>query len=168
MTADAPLVFTCRGARSAGVTGLIGGLIVIETAVLHLLLVHLLPALAYLLTLSSLLLLVWLIRDFHALGVRPALTIDGDSARVTVGQRVRGEFLLAAVDAAFRPTWKDLGASAPRYLNGTKPAAPNVLIVFTSAQHLTLVGAIRRPVMRLALHLDEPEHCVAALTRAAA
>jgi len=40
--------------------------------------------------------------------------------------------------------------------------------VFASAQHLTLVGAIRRPVMRLALHLDEPEHCVAALTRAAA
>ena len=158
----APLTFSCRGARSSAITGVVIALIVVETAVLHLLLVRVVPVLAYLLTLSSLALLLWLIRDFRALARVPALTVTGDRLRLTVGKRIAGEVPVAAVRAD-RPTWKDLSAGAPRYLNGTKPATPNIMLFFEPAQVLTIVGAVRRPVIRLALHLDDPDRCIAAL-----
>lgn len=155
--------FGCRTARSGAMTSVIGTLIVAETATVHVLLMLFSPVLAYLFSASSLSLLVWLVLDFRALGTQPALSIAGATLRVTIGRRVRGEVPLATVAGAIRPSWQELSGSAPRFLNGTKPTTPNVLLVFSPPQELLLFGAVRRPVTRLALHVDDPDRCIASL-----
>ena len=49
------------------------------------------------------------------------------------------------------------------YLNLTKPAAPNVLIMLATPQRVRLVAGIHREVRRLALRLDDPDSFLRAL-----
>src|SRR5262249_9629593 len=63
--------FTCGGARWGALTRVIGTVIVIETAGLHLLLWSRAPWAAWSLTAVSAALLAWLVADYRALGREP-------------------------------------------------------------------------------------------------
>ena len=156
-------VFTCKSARSGAVTGLLIMLIAVETGTLHVLLVRFVPLLAYALSATSLSLLLWLIADYRALG-RAAVAVESTELRIAIGRRLRAAIPRARIAAALNPTWQQLGAAAPRYLNPTKPATPNVLLVFDSPQQVTLLDALQRQITRLGLHLDDPAGFIAAVT----
>jgi hypothetical protein len=155
--------FTCRSARSAGITALLSALVLVETAVVHVLLLRV-RVVAYLVSGLSLSAIAWLVADYRAMG-RVAIRIDGDALRVQVGHRLNATIPVAAVARALAPTWQDVGASAPAFVNPTKPATPNVLLVFTAPQIVEIVGMVRRPIRRLALHLDEPDAFLSAVQR---
>ncbi|MGE5245153.1 MAG: hypothetical protein ACM3SQ_13065 [Betaproteobacteria bacterium] len=155
--------FTCRTARSAAVTAILVALVVLETAVVHLLLMRV-RVLALAVSAASLAAVVWLMADYVAMG-GPAAHLDGEWVHLRVGRRARATIARAAVAGALAPGWQDLGLSAPKYLNPTKPASPNVFLVFADPQAVELFGAIRRPVRRIALHLDDPAGFLAALGR---
>ena len=140
-------------------------LVLIETAALHLLLVHVVPLLAYAVSTSNLSLIIWLIADYRALG-RETVRLDGDSVALSLGLRVRGTVPRAAIARAVAPIWgRDLGAAAPPVLNATKPTTPNVLLEFTAPQTLTVAGLVRRPVRRLAFNVDHADDLLKALSQ---
>ena len=146
--------FTCRGARSGAVTSLLAMLVLVETGTLHLLLVRFVPALAYTLSATSMTLLVWLIADYAAMG-RAAVVLEAPQIHLRIGRRLRATIPLTQIVTAKQPTWQEVGAAAPRFLNPTKPSAPTVLFVFATPQIVTILDALRRPIRRLGLHVDD-------------
>ncbi|NUQ19522.1 MAG: hypothetical protein HOQ09_01035 [Gemmatimonadaceae bacterium] len=155
-----------RDARSASLAIGLGAAIVVETVVLHLWIASRHPVAAWLLTASSVSVLVWLALDYRALG-RGAVGVDGAALELAVGRRAHGRIARDAIAAATRPTWRELPVSgtpeAAGYVNLTKPAQPNVLITLATPVTLRLVGGVRRAVQRIALCLDEPDAFIAAL-----
>ncbi len=156
------VAFTSAGARSAAVTGALAMLLIVETAGLHLLLWRLMPRLAWGLTALSLYALWWLLTDYITVG-RVGLRLDATTLHVHVGRRLRASIPRAAIVSATRPTWRDLGAAAPPPQNATKPASPNVLLVFTAPQPVRVLGMLPRSIERLSVHLDDPEAFLTAL-----
>ncbi|HEY2292312.1 MAG TPA: hypothetical protein VGM86_16560 [Thermoanaerobaculia bacterium] len=69
--------FTLESARSLPITGALCGVIAVETAALHLLLMFRHPWLAWTLTALSLWTIVWLIGDYRAIGARPVVLAKG-------------------------------------------------------------------------------------------
>ena len=130
-------------------------LVIVETGILHLLLVRHVRVLAYAISSLSLTAIVWLVADYRALG-REALRLDRTHLHIRIGWRVRAVIPRDQIATAFAPTWRDLGTGAPPYLNPTKPATPNALLVFRAPQDVLIIGRVHRAVARLALHLDEP------------
>ena len=135
-------------------------MLLIETAALHLVLVSRHPVLAVSLTTSSVLAIIWLVRDYLALG-RQVVQLDDETLRLKVGRRFDISVALANITRVLRPSFRDLptpGTNQGRdYLNLTKPASPNVLIVLHMPVKVRLPGGFHRMVGRLSLHLDEPE-----------
>ena len=162
MSAPTSIAFTSAGARSGAITAVIAMLLVVETAALHLLFRRVAPLLAWGLTAASLYALWWLVSDYITVG-RVALRLDASTLHVHVGRRLHATIPRAAIASAIAPTWRDLGAAAPPHFNATKPATPNVLIVFAAPQPARLLGMLPKSIGRLALHLDEPAAFLAAL-----
>ena len=158
-----PRRFSCRSARSPAILWTVAGLIVLETAALHLLLVRRVPLAAWGLTLASLSALVWLVADDRALHRDDAVQVDGTRVRCLVGKRLDATFDRSDVREVLTPTWRDL-AGTPRPFNATKPASPNVLIAFARPVRVRILGGMERSIERLALHLDAPQEFVALLS----
>jgi len=156
------VAFTSAGARSGAVMGALAMLLVVETAALHLLLWRLMPRLAWGLTALSLYALWWLVTDYIAVG-RVGLRLDATTLHVHVGRRLRATIPRAAIAAATSPTWRDIGAAAPPHLNATRPAPPNVLLVFVAPQPVRVLGMLPRTIGRLSVHLDDPAAFLKAL-----
>ena len=158
-----PASFTSSKARSAGVTGILVALVVIETGALHLLLMHVLPIAAYVLSMSNLGLILWLIADYRALG-RETVRVDDAAVTLSLGLRVRARIPRTSLTRAVAPVWgQDLGAAAPPVLNATKPTTPNVLLVFREPQELSIAGMLRRRVDRVTFAVDDSAGLLSAL-----
>ena len=156
--------FSCRSARSPAIVWTLGALIVLETAALHLLFVRRVPLVAWSLTAASLWALVWLWSDDRALRRADAVRVDATHLRCDVGKRLAAVFPRSAVREVLTPTWRDLAGGAPRPFNATRPAPPNVLIVFDAPQKARVLGGLTRDIDRLALHVETPEKLVALLS----
>lgn len=154
------LAFTYRSARSAAVLSAIGAVVVIESIAVHFAVAARHPRVAWALTLSGVAALAWLVRDYLALG-SGFIRLASDAVRLRVGRRFDITLPLASVVRALRPTFRDLptpGTNDGRdYVNLTKPAAPNVLIVLDAPRRVRLTAGLHREVRRVALHLDDPD-----------
>ena len=163
--------FTYRSARSGSLVVGLGVAIVVETGVLHLWLQPHHPLLAWGLSLSSLSVLWWLARGYHALG-RGAIRVDANGIDLQVGRRANVRVPLAAVAAVVRPSWREVPAAGEResadYRNLMKPATPNVLVTLAEPTTVRFFGAIARPVRRIGLRVDEPDGFIAAVEDARA
>ncbi|HEY7236752.1 MAG TPA: hypothetical protein VH539_21510 [Gemmatimonadaceae bacterium] len=152
--------FTYRSARSGAITGAICAVVVIESVAVHFAVAAYHPRVAWTLTLTSLYALVWLVRDYRALG-SGAVRVADDSLRLRIGRRFDISIPLASVARTLRPTFRDLptpGTTQGRdFLNLTKPAAPNVLIVLDRIRRVRLMAGLHRDVQRVALKLDDPD-----------
>jgi hypothetical protein len=158
--------FSYRSARSGSFLIGISAAILIETAAVHLVLVSRLPLLAFTLTTLSVLAIIWLVRDYLALG-RQVVQLDDETLRLKVGRRFDISVSLANITRVLRPSFRDLptpGTNQGRdYLNLTKPASPNVLIVLQKPIRVRFTAGLHRLVSRFSLHLDEPDAFVSEL-----
>lgn len=158
--------FSYRTARSGAITVAIAAVIAIESVALHFAIAARHPALAWTLSLTSLLAAVWIIRDYVALGAG-AIRLDDDTLHLTIGRRFDIPIPLAAIESIVKPTFRDLPAPGTNqgrdYLNLTKPAAPNVLIRLTGIRRVRIAAGISRDVRRIALKVDDPAAFLAAL-----
>lgn len=161
--------FTYRQARSGSLMAGLGGAIAVETIALHLWLAakdH--PLVAWALTAGSVSALAWLAADYRALG-SGAVRVGHGRVDLRVGRRFALELPADAVAAAVaRPSWRELPAAgtpaARDYLNLTKPATPNVLLMLAEPTAIRLPGGLtRRDVRRLGLCLDDPTGFVSAV-----
>ena len=138
----------------------IGAVVVIESVAVHFAVAARHPRVAWVLTLTSVAALVWLVRDYLALG-SGFIRLEHEALYLRIGRRFDIRLPLARIARSLKPTFRDLptpGTNEGRdYLNLTKPAAPNVLIVLDLPQRIRLTAGIHREVRRVALKLDDPE-----------
>ncbi len=153
-------VFSYRSARSPAITSAISAVIVIESIAVHFAVAARHPRIAWALTLSSVAALVWLVRDYLALGFG-AIRLESDTVHLRIGRRFDITLPLARVVRFFRPTFRDLPTPGANeggdYVNLTKPAAPNVLIVLDEPRRVRLTAGLHREVRRIGLRLDDPD-----------
>lgn len=158
--------FSYRSARSGSLAAGLGLVIAIETLVLHLWLSSRHPIIAWTLTSSSLAAIAWLVADYRALG-RGAVQLGDERLDLRVGRRFAVSVPTTAIANALRPTWRDLpnpgSPQAAGYLNLTKPAAPNVLLILSTAIEVRLPGGLRRSATSFGLCLDDPDAFLAAI-----
>jgi hypothetical protein len=154
------LEFTYRSARSGAITAAFGAVVVIESVAVHFAVAAHHPRVAWTLTLLSLYALVWLARDYRALG-SGSVRVGDDSVRLRIGRRFDISIPLASIARTLKPTFRDLptpGTNQGRdFLNLTKPAAPNVLIVLDTIRRVRTMAGLHRDVQRVALKLDDPD-----------
>jgi hypothetical protein len=147
-------------------TSALVGVIAIESAAVHFAVASRRPLLAWLLTLTSVLAVVWLVRDYLTLGAG-AIRLGDDVLELTIGRRFAIAIPLATIERVSAPTFRDLPAPGTTqgrdYLNLTKPAAPNVLLVLREPQRVRLTAGVHRHARRIALRLDDAAGFLVAL-----
>lgn len=160
------LAFSYRSARSPAITWALAAVVVIESIPVHFAVAARHPGLAWALTVSSIAALVWLVLDYRALG-SGLVRLHSDTLHLRVGRRFDITLPMASVARFLRPTFRDLptpGTNEGRdYVNLTKPAAPNVLVVLHAPRRVRLTTGLHREVRRVALRLDDPEAFLQAL-----
>ena len=165
-TAAPDLEFSYRTARSTAITTAIIAVVLIESVAVHFAVAARHPMVAWVLTLSSIAAVVWLARDYLALGTG-AVRLTADRANLTIGRRFDVALPLDAIARVIAPTFRDLptpGTTQGRdFLNLTKPAAPNVLIVLEEPRRLRITMGITREVKRIALKLDDSAAFISAI-----
>ena len=160
------LAFSYRSARSAAITFTIVAVIAIESVAVHFAVASRRPVLAWLLSFSSVLAALWLVRDYLALGTG-AVRLGDETLELAIGRRFAIDIPLAAIEHAVTPTFRDLptpGTTQGRdYLNLTKPAAPNVLLILGAPRRVRLTAGVHREARRIAFRLDDARAFLAAL-----
>jgi hypothetical protein len=131
---------------------------VIETVVVHLLLYNHSRTTAWLLTILSAWAIIWLARDYRALGVG-ALSVDNQDVHLVIGHRYSVRVPRDNIASGSQPPVRDLptpGTNEGRdYLNLLKPATPNVLLTLREPIRVRTPGGLHRMAARLGLHLDD-------------
>lgn len=160
------LEFSYRDARSGAITTAFVAVILIESVAVHFAIAARNRPLAWALTLTSLLAVAWLVRDYLALGSGVIRLVD-ETLQLTVGHRFDIPIPIQDIERAIRPSFRDLPAPGTNqgrdYANLTKPAAPNVLIVLTATKKVRLTAGIHRELRRIALKVDDPTAFLTAL-----
>lgn len=152
-----------RGAMSMRSTGwltyvgVIGFLVVVETAVTHFLLAAMWsPIAAWVATATSAYLLLWLIGDAQAIRLHP-VAIDGEKLRVMVGVRWRAAIPLTAIASVTEIRSVPDGALNLALLE------PTVLVTLREPVVVRGLLGRRRRADRLALTIDDPKAFAAAV-----
>lgn len=162
----ASLEFSYRSARSGAITFAFVAVIVIESAAVHFAVAARRPMLAWGLTLTSVIAILWLVRDYQALGTG-VIRLGDEMLELTIGRRFAIGIPIATIDRALPPTFRDLPAPGTTqgrdYLNLTKPAAPNVLLVLREPRRVRLTAGVRRDARRIAFRVDDAPRFLAAL-----
>ena len=158
--------YTYRSARSKPFVVGISIAIAVETLALHALLWQRYPYLAWTLTALSILGILWFARDYVAMG-QGAVYIDESELHLIIGRRVNVRVPRARIAQVVTPTFRDLPTPGTNqgvdFLNPTKPATPNVLLMLREPMTLRVPGR-QRTIRRIALHLDDPAAFIAALS----
>ena len=153
-------VFTYRSAQSRTLVVAITGIILIETMVLHLWIATRSPFVAWALSLASLASLLWFWRD-DARYRAGAIHVDAANIGVAMGRRWLGVIPRELVESVTRPSWRDLPTTgspeAATFVNVTKPAVPNVLVLLRDETSLRAFGMVTKRVRRIGIHLDAPD-----------
>lgn len=140
--------------------------VLIESVAVHFAVAARRPALAWGLTLTSLAAVLWLVRDYLALGTG-AVRLGEETLELTIGRRFAITIPIVAIDRAATPTFRDLPAAGTTqgrdFLNLTKPAAPNVLLVLREPTPVRLTAGVRREARRIAFRLDDAPSFLAEL-----
>jgi hypothetical protein len=148
--------FTMRAARAAALPFLVAVNLALglETVILHLILRDRYPTLNLVLVVLTVSSFIWVFRDVLSLGAG-RLEWGADVVRGTIGRRLTFDVPNAAVLRIEPPGLMPASGHPKGYLNITKPAVPNVVIVFAAPVPMRVLG-MRRDVTQLALRVDEP------------
>ena len=153
------LRFSYRTARSTAITTAIIAVVLIESVAVHFAVAIRHVTIAWMLTLSSLLAILWLVRDYTALGAG-AVRLSANDVELTIGRRFDLSIPLTTIARVITPTFRDLPTPGTTqgddFLNLTGPAAPNVLMALEEMRRVRITMWIGRDVKRIALRLDDP------------
>jgi hypothetical protein len=139
--------------------GVIGFLIIVETAAAHIALVMWKPWLAWVSTVSSAYMLVWLAGDAQLIRLYP-VAIAGGALRICVGIRWRATIALADIASVTESRSVPDGALSLALLE------PTVLVTLRAPVEVIGLLGIRRRADRIALTIDEPAAFIAAIAAA--
>ncbi len=161
-----PREFSYRSARSGSLLAGLVLAILVETVVLHLWLVDRFPLVAWVLTVTSLGSLGWLVADHRAMG-RGAVRLTRETVAIAIGRRFTITLPRTDISHVGAAGWRDVPepgtAAASGYLNLTAPVDPNVILTLTIPTRVRLVAGMSREARRFGLHLDDPRSFVTAV-----
>jgi hypothetical protein len=151
-----PGTFAMRSTGWILIAGVFGALIVVESAATHFLLAMWSPLVAWIATVSSAYMLLWLIGDAQAIRLYPVAISDG-MLRLRLGVRWRGQVRLADIAAIAETRVVPEGALNLSLME------PTVLVTLRAPIELRgLLGKTRRGD-RIALTIDDPRALIAAV-----
>src|SRR5436305_15313813 len=104
---DETLEFSYHASRSGAVVAAIVAAIAIETVALHFAIAARHPTPAWIMTLGSLFAIVWLVRDYVAMG-SGAVLLREDTVALHIGARFDIAIPIGAVARVIQPTFRDL------------------------------------------------------------
>lgn len=160
-------MFSYKSARSGAVLFALLLVITIEVLALHLWLRQRYPVLSWTLVAISIASIPWLIADYRARGTRQ-IRLEGAALLLSIGLRPQFTVALSAIASAEAAQWRTLPRPDERYANLTAPAQPNVILTLREPTAVPLGLGIRKRVVKIGLHLDEPEAFLKALGQPAA
>jgi hypothetical protein len=134
----------------------------VEGAVLHLLLAHAHPRLAWTLTALTAYSVLWIAGHRRA-AVRRPCTLDGRAVTLRAGLRLTARLDVAAIAAVERPTWHTRPTRTATYLDAARPSAPNVVLTLRRPCVVTGALGLRRAVTGIGLALADPDAFVTAV-----
>ena len=147
--------FTMHSARSysAMVLSVVSPLVALESSILHVFLKRY-PVVEIVALLSGVSLIVWIIADYYAMKTA-AITLTEAGVSGQIGRRLAFDVPHDAVRRIEAP--RPMTASGPPkgYLNITKPAPANAVIVFAAPVPMRVLG-MSRAVTQLAVRVDDP------------
>jgi hypothetical protein len=152
----APGGFAMRSTGWMLFAGVLGFLVVVETAAAHTALAMWSPTVAWIATASSAYTLVWLAGDAQAIRLYP-VAIVGDALRVTIGVRWRAAIPLAQIAQVTETRTVPDGALSLALFE------PTVLIALRAPIEVRGLLGRRRRADRIALTIDDPKAFAAAL-----
>ncbi|HUJ12819.1 MAG TPA: hypothetical protein VL284_03430 [Thermoanaerobaculia bacterium] len=133
-----------------------------ETAGVHVLVRHWSAVVAWTLTILDLYGIVWLVRDYRALRLRPT-TIDADALHIRYGLRWSADVPLSAIESVepIRGEWKRDGV-----LKIAMFEEPKLLIRLREPVNATAFGVLTRKIDAIAILPDDSVRFEAALSEA--
>ena len=148
--------FTMRSTGWLLFAGVIGFLVIVETAAAHIGLAMWSPTAAWISTASSAYALVWLIGDAQAIRLYP-VAIVGETLRVTVGVRWRATIPLAQIASV------TVSHGVPAGALSLALVAPTVLVTLRAPIEVRGLLGRRRRADQIALTIDDAKGFVAAV-----
>ena len=147
--------FTMHSARSysAMVLSVVSPLVALESSILHVFLRNY-PVIEIIVGLSGVSLIVWIIADYYALRTA-AITLTEAGVSGQIGRRLTFDVPRDAVSRIEAPRSMTTSGPPKGYLNITKPAPANALIVFAEPVRMRVLG-MSRFVTQLAVRVDDP------------
>jgi hypothetical protein len=156
---DAPSVqasaFTYhRKSSYSTILGIMIALLCIETAALHIIVLHWSKIAAIILTGLSIYSLLWLIGDFHAIRLQPVLVTD-DNIELRIGIRWKGTIPISTVESI------EAGSGPPRSTKGyVRASVLGARVVLSLNQPVILKGlfGLTRHASKIGLSIDDVDH----------
>jgi hypothetical protein len=136
--------------------GVFGFLVVVESAVTHVVIAHWSPLAAWIATASTLYALVWLIGDAQAIRLYP-VTVSNGMLHLRLGVRWRSKVPLAAIASI------DEIRAVPEGAVNLALIEPTVLVTLRAPIELRGLLGKRRTGDRIALTIDDPKALIAAV-----
>lgn len=163
----APQFFGCRSARSRSLLVAIIVIMMIDLAAIDLFLSKTNLIATAVITLMNVAGIAWFIREYIALG-KSGIGIDDTALHFSVGTMYRFDVAMSTIESAARPVWKDIPQpgfpEAKDFLQLTKQAQPNVLFRLRDVLGVSLPMGRKRMIKRIAIHLDDPDSFITAIT----
>ncbi len=157
------LVFSYH--RKTGYSALLAlffGLIAIETVVLHILIQHWSPLVAWILTGLSIYSLVWLVGDYQAARLNP-IVLSPDHLYIRTGLRWRVDVPLSNIRALRKATHAD--TQAPDYLNAAVYGVAHYTLLLKEPMIVQGLLGIQKQVSNIGLIVDDEQRFLAELGR---
>jgi hypothetical protein len=125
----------------------------VETVAIHLFVRPRAPILAWVLVALSVYTIVWLVRDYRAIGARPVV-LTQDALEFRLGHRWAATIPRALIDRSEAATWRNAPAQDPEHLNAARPGDPNVIIHLREPIEVKGLYGMRKRITSLAMRLE--------------
>lgn len=152
--------FDCRGARSPALFATLLSVMALETVVLHLWLAANHPAVAWVLSVTSIVTMAWLVGDYRALQYA-RVRVGDDRLDLAIGWRVAASIPREQIASVSHASWRDIPDGAQQgFADVTKPAQPNIIIRCDPPASVRLLRTVNRRMSTIALCVDDPDALV--------
>jgi len=148
--------YTLHEARVPAVTWGLALVVVVESAVVHLLVAPAHPAIAWTLTGTGAYAILWLVGQDRALAAR-AITLDADHLVLRAGLRLTARIPWRLVSGVEGASWSTPRERSRGHADIARPGDANLVVRFREPVVVTRALGLRRRVSSVALCVDEPE-----------
>jgi hypothetical protein len=111
------------------------------------------PIVAWTLVALSIYTIVWLVRDYRAVGARPVL-LKPQTLEFHLGNRWTATIPRALIERAEAATWRNTPEQDPAHLNAARPGDPNVIVRFREPIEVKGLYGLRKRITSFSMRIE--------------